>query len=88
LAQTPGRLPEAIAEFQAALQRQPNDANTHELLGNALAQTPGRQQDAIAQYETVIQLRPDSPDAENARQAIARLGAQKGQNQHRPSHGD
>lgn len=76
--QAPGRLEDAIAAFQAALQRQ-DDADTHALLADALAQTPGRQREAIAHYETVIQLRPDSRDADNARQAIARLRAAEGQ---------
>jgi protein O-mannosyl-transferase len=79
-----GQLPEAVAQFQAALQRQPDDADTHELLGNALAQMAGREQDAIAQYETVIQLRPDSPRAEIAHQAIARLRALGAESQHGP----
>lgn len=79
-----GRLPEAITEFQAALERQPNDADTHELLGNALAQMPGRRQDAITQYQTVIELRPESPSAEKARQAIARLRAPETKSQHEP----
>lgn len=45
--QAPGRLEDAIAAFQAALQRQ-DDADTHALLADALAQTPGRQREAIA----------------------------------------
>jgi tetratricopeptide (TPR) repeat protein len=68
----PGRLPDAIAEYQAALRIQPDDPDTHMNLGNALAQLPDRRQEAIAQYEAVLQARPDS---EAARQAMERLRA-------------
>ena len=38
----PGRLPEAISEYEAALRIKPDDAEAHNNLGIALARIPGR----------------------------------------------
>jgi tetratricopeptide (TPR) repeat protein len=69
LANTPGRLPEATAEFQAALRIEPDFLEAHVNLANALAQTPGRHADAIREYEAALRLRPDPV----VRQMMARL---------------
>ncbi len=65
LVETPGRLPEAVAEYQAALQLKPDDAQTHTNLGNALAQIPGRLPDAIAEFRTALRLKPSLVQTHN-----------------------
>ena len=42
LAEEPGRLPEAIAQYEAALEIKPDYARARTDLGNALSKTPGR----------------------------------------------
>jgi tetratricopeptide (TPR) repeat protein len=59
LSQLPGRLPDAMAEYQTALRIEPDYAEAHNNLGNALSQIPGRLPDAIAQYEAALRIRPD-----------------------------
>jgi tetratricopeptide (TPR) repeat protein len=59
LLQLPGRLPDAIAHFEAALRTRPDYEQAHTNLGNALSQLPGRLPDAIAQYEAALRIRPD-----------------------------
>jgi len=61
LAQT-GRVPEAIADYEAALQLKPDYAQAHSNLASALLHIPGRAQDAIGQYEVALRLRPDSAE--------------------------
>jgi hypothetical protein len=56
----PGRLPDAIAQYEAALRIDPGYAEAHTSLGNALSQLPGRLPDAIAQYETALRIDPGS----------------------------
>jgi len=53
-----GRVPEAIAQFAAALQLAPANAELHDNLGVTLARA-GRAAEAIAQFETAVRLRPD-----------------------------
>jgi tetratricopeptide (TPR) repeat protein len=60
---TPGGLPDAIAEYQAALSLQPDFADAHNNLGLALAGMPGRLPDAIAQFEAALRLQPDDAAA-------------------------
>jgi tetratricopeptide (TPR) repeat protein len=55
----PYQLPEAIAEYQAAVRIEPEFAEAHNNLGNALAQTPGRLPEAIAEYQAALRIRPD-----------------------------
>ncbi len=55
----PGRLNDAIAQYEEALRLQPDSAEAHINLGNAWAQVPGRLKDAIAQYEEALRLQPD-----------------------------
>jgi tetratricopeptide (TPR) repeat protein len=59
LARIPGRLPEAIAEYQAALRIDPDFAEAHVNLTNTLARTPGGLPEAIAEYEAALRIRPD-----------------------------
>jgi tetratricopeptide (TPR) repeat protein len=54
----PGRLPDAIAQFEAAVQIKPDYADAHNGLGGALSQIPGRLPDAIAEYETALRIDP------------------------------
>ena len=55
----PGRLPEAIAEFQASVRIDPNEEQAYNNLGYALAQTPGREPEVIADYKAALQIDPD-----------------------------
>jgi tetratricopeptide (TPR) repeat protein len=71
LANSGGRLQEAIAEYEAALRIDPDLAEAHYNLGNALLQVPGRMPDAIAQYEAALRIRPD----EKLRETVNRLRA-------------
>lgn len=59
LAQSTGRLPEAIAEFRTALRILPGYADAHYNLGNALAQMSGRLPEAIAEYRAALRVDPD-----------------------------
>jgi tetratricopeptide (TPR) repeat protein len=63
LAQRPGGLPEAIAEYQAALRIKPNFAIAHNDLGIAWAQTPGRLPDAITEFQAALQIQPNYANA-------------------------
>ena len=70
----PGRLPEAIAEFDEALRIQPDSPEAHENMGNALAAIPGRLPDAIAEYQAALRFRPDFADAhDNLGNALATM---------------
>jgi tetratricopeptide (TPR) repeat protein len=60
----PGRLDDAIAQFEKALRLNPNLAETHNNLGNAL-KDGGRTKEAIAQYEAALRLQPDLAVAHN-----------------------
>ena len=62
LAQIPGRLPDAVTQYQAALQIRPDYEAAHYNLGNGLARMTGQQARAIAEYEAA--LRSDSSLAE------------------------
>jgi protein O-mannosyl-transferase len=54
----PGRVSEAVAEFDAAVRLQPGSADFHDNLGLALASMPGRVQDAIEEYQTALRIDP------------------------------
>jgi tetratricopeptide (TPR) repeat protein len=54
-----GRLPEAIAQYEAALRAQPDFGEAHNNLGNAFFRL-GRLSQAIAQYEAALRLQPDT----------------------------
>ena len=59
LARIPGRMPEALVEFQTALRIAP-DSLEHYTMGRALAQIPGRVPDAIAEFQESLWLQPDN----------------------------
>jgi len=55
----PGRLGDAVAQYEEALRLKPDIAETHTNLGLAWSQMPGRLGDAVAQYEEALRLKPD-----------------------------
>jgi tetratricopeptide (TPR) repeat protein len=59
LAGAPGRLPDAIGHFEAALRLAPDYADAHYNLGLALSNIPARMTEAISELETALRLRPD-----------------------------
>ncbi len=59
----PGRLPEAIDHYQAALRIWPEYPEAHNNLGSAWAQMPGRLADAIAEFEAALRANPDFAEA-------------------------
>jgi tetratricopeptide (TPR) repeat protein len=59
-----GRFPEAIEQYQAALQIEPDAANVQTDYGNALARS-GRAAEAIAHYQAALRVLPDSPITHN-----------------------
>jgi len=59
----PGRLDDAVAQYQEALRLKPDIAETHTNLGSAWSRMPGRQADAIEQYEEALRLDPKYADA-------------------------
>jgi len=61
----PGRLNDAIAQYEEALRLDPRDAEVHNDLGSVFLKMPGRLNDAIAQYEEALRLRPDYAEAHN-----------------------
>jgi tetratricopeptide (TPR) repeat protein len=58
LSAVPGRLSEAVAEFEAAVRIKPDHQKAHNNLGEALSQLPGRLLDAIAEYQAALRLDP------------------------------
>jgi tetratricopeptide (TPR) repeat protein len=65
LSKLPGRLPEAVAEYQAALRIDPQYAEAHFDLGNALSGLPGRLPEAIDEYRAALRIRADYGEAHN-----------------------
>jgi tetratricopeptide (TPR) repeat protein len=59
-----GRFPEAIQQYEAALQIEPNAANVQTDYGSALAKS-GRLPEAIAHYQAALQQLPDAPITHN-----------------------
>jgi tetratricopeptide (TPR) repeat protein len=59
----PGRLDDAIAQYEAALRLRPDLAEAHYNLGVALAHRPERLNEAIVQYEEALRLKPDYAEA-------------------------
>lgn len=58
LARVPGRLEDAVAEYQEALRLRPDFPEAHNNLGNAWERTPGRGNDAVGEFETAVRLKP------------------------------
>ena len=65
LADVPGRLPEAVAEFQAALRIFPENARWHSNLGLALSKMPGRIPEAVAELQEALRISPGLASAHN-----------------------
>jgi protein O-mannosyl-transferase len=65
LAKVPGRVNEAIVQYQEALRLKPDLAEAHNNLGLAWSQMPGRLPEAIVQYREALRLRPDYAEAHN-----------------------
>jgi tetratricopeptide (TPR) repeat protein len=75
LAATPGRLSEAIAEYQEALRIEPDYPEAHNNLGRALSHIPGRFDDAAAEFRTAVRLRPGMAQAHlGLGNALAQMG--------------
>jgi tetratricopeptide (TPR) repeat protein len=64
-AQMPGRLNDAIAQFEKVLRMCPDDAEAHNNMGLACALTPGRLNGAITQFEEVLRLKPGFAEVHN-----------------------
>jgi tetratricopeptide (TPR) repeat protein len=60
----PGRLGEAMAQFDQALRLNPSDVSAHNDLGLCLNQL-GRTDEAIAQYDEALRLNPNIAEAHN-----------------------
>jgi tetratricopeptide (TPR) repeat protein len=60
LAQTPGRLDDAIAEFRESILLKPDLVEAHDNLGNALLRTPSGLEDAITEYREAIRIDPSA----------------------------
>jgi tetratricopeptide (TPR) repeat protein len=59
------RLPDAEAQYEAALRLNPDFAEAHNSLAILFANQPGRQADAIAHFQTALRLWPDDAEAHN-----------------------
>lgn len=64
-----------MEEYNAALRINPNYADAHFNLGNALSKIPGRSSEAIAEYQTAARIRPDYANLANERMRM--LGASR-----------
>jgi tetratricopeptide (TPR) repeat protein len=72
--QVPGRLDDAIAQYEESLRLYPDNAEAHHNLGNAWAQVSGRLGDAVAEYNEALRLRPAFPEAHyNLGNALSRI---------------
>ncbi len=65
LSSIPGKLPQAISEYEAALRIHPDYADAHNDLGIALENVPGRLNEAIEHFGEALRIRPDFPQAHN-----------------------
>jgi tetratricopeptide (TPR) repeat protein len=73
-----GRLRQAVTDYEALLQRTPNDADILQLLGLALAQL-GNCADAVVFLARSLELKPDRPGVLlNLAQALHTLGREEG----------
>jgi len=63
LSNEPGRLNDAVAQFEAALRLRPDEASLHINLGLALSKVPARLNDAAGQYQEALRREPDNVSA-------------------------
>jgi Flp pilus assembly protein TadD len=61
----PGRLNDAITQYEESLRLNPGRAKAHNYLGKVLEKVPGRLDDAVAQYREALRLDPGMADAHN-----------------------
>jgi tetratricopeptide (TPR) repeat protein len=74
IAPMPGRLTEAISEFEAALHLDPDSAEAHENLGLVLSKTPNGLAEAVTHLQTAARLQPDYPESHlNLGSVLARV---------------
>jgi len=77
LADTPQRLPEAIAEYRTALRIKPDYPEAHNNLGSALAQNPDQLPEAATEFRAALRIRPDYEEAHyNLANALAQTPGQ------------
>jgi tetratricopeptide (TPR) repeat protein len=65
LGDIPGRLSDAIIEYEAALKINPDLEETHYNLGLVLAKVPGRGPEAMAEFRAALQNNPHCAEAHN-----------------------
>ena len=58
-------MPDAIAHYEAALRRKPDNAAAHDNLASVLAKITGRRDEAIAHFKEALRLKPDNAAAHN-----------------------
>ena len=74
LSTIPGKLPQAVLEYEAALRINPNYSDAHNDLGVALVGAPGRLSEAIQHFEEALRIRPDYARAHyNLGEALAQM---------------
>jgi len=74
LGKSPGRLQEALSEYEATLRLKPDYWAAHNNLGGALLGIPGRTADAAAEFEAALRLNPGLADAQgNLGVALGRM---------------
>jgi len=80
----PGRMADALDQYEAALQIEPDYAEANYNLAVELARTPGRSREAVAHYEKALQIDPDNAQAHyNLAIELARTpGAEAGAIEH------
>jgi tetratricopeptide (TPR) repeat protein len=65
LSSVPGKLPQAISEYETAIRIHPNYSEAYDDLGIALEEMPGRLNDAVKSFEEAVRIRPDFAEANN-----------------------
>ena len=60
-----GKVDEAIAQYERALEIDPYRAEVHNNLANALSQSKGHVDEAIAQYQAALEIDPNLAEVHN-----------------------
>jgi tetratricopeptide (TPR) repeat protein len=80
LEKIPGRRPEAIAHFEAALRLRPLYAEAHDNLAKGLLSIPGRGDEALAHFEAAVRIDPDFGEAHyNLANALMQIPGRMGE---------